>query len=333
MHMSPRAHRGRNEQLIRLLAIIRALQQRGGSDIYELAAEHSTATRTILRDLAALEAAGLPLVKVRNGRRVRWRIEYRDALAEVSRLLDASHYLAVLAALGAGGGATNLRGTRAALTDLASKVASTLTPDERLRLARVADAFGSAERRQLQHQPSDILVPLVVAIAESRLCDVNYTSVAGKRSRMIVLPLRVFTRDDALYVFALLPKRSDLVTLAIHRVRSMRLTSERGAYVGPIDVDRYAHSLFGVDGSGREVTYRLRFDAEVAPYIRERSWHPSQHLRRRKDGGVELSFTCRESVEVTAWVASWREHVHVDAPAGLKTKLAELGQTLSRRYG
>jgi hypothetical protein len=51
----------------------------------------------------------------------------------------------------------------------------------------------------------------------------------------------------------------------------------------------------------------LRFDAVLAPYIRERTWHASQRIRDLEDGGIELRFTCGESFDVTCWFASWRE--------------------------
>jgi hypothetical protein len=77
----------------------------------------------------------------------------------------------------------------------------------------------------------------------------------------------------------------------------------------------------------------LRFRREVAPYIREREWHPSQELRALRGGGVELTFTCGEYFEVTSWVASWRHYVEVLKPDSLVAELAELGRWLVSEYG
>jgi len=76
----------------------------------------------------------------------------------------------------------------------------------------------------------------------------------------------------------------------------------------------------------------LRFNRNAAPYIRERIWHPSQTLKERRGGGVELAFTCPESFEVAAWVASWREWVEARAPGGLRRELRSLGAWLNRAY-
>jgi predicted DNA-binding transcriptional regulator YafY len=79
-------------------------------------------------------------------------------------------------------------------------------------------------------------------------------------------------------------------------------------------------------------SYTLQFDAEVAPYIAERRWHPTQAIERHADGGLILTFTCHSEVEVEAWVASWRHHVRVLAPVGLQQRLYAYGAELSALY-
>lgn len=78
--------------------------------------------------------------------------------------------------------------------------------------------------------------------------------------------------------------------------------------------------------------YELRFDSEAAPYIRERLWHPTQKLRELSGGRLELTFTCAESYEVAAWVASWRTAVEVLEPEALRDELAGFGKWIATRY-
>ena len=73
------AKRGRNEQLVRVLQLVSDLLNRGGCDLYELAERHATTTRTIRRDLDALEVIGVPLRKTLSETgRVRWSIELSE---------------------------------------------------------------------------------------------------------------------------------------------------------------------------------------------------------------------------------------------------------------
>jgi predicted DNA-binding transcriptional regulator YafY len=328
-----RPKKGRNDQLIRLLSILRDLDRRDGCSLYELADRYGTTLRTIRRDLDALAGAGLPLLDVDEGRRKRWRIAYPDPRRQLGQLLDASHFLGVVAALGAGTAAIRTNATRVALDDLATKLRATLSTEERQRLGAVAAVFQVDDRQLLRRQPPDVLWSLAVALTESRVCAIGYTAAHGRRSQLMALPLRLFASSGLLYLLIHDPDRGVVRTLALHRIASLRVTDARATAPKSVDAERYVNSLFGVaGGDDRVITYRLRFAADVAPYISERSWHPTQTLRRRKDGGVDLRFACQESVEVTAWVASWREHVEVLEPATLRADLGDLGVHLTRRY-
>ena len=97
--------------------------------------------------------------------------------------------------------------------------------------------------------------------------------------------------------------------------------------------DALEDSAFGVFVGKTRTTYKLRFSPAIAPYIRERTWHPSERTRELAGGRLELTFTCAPSYEVTAWVASWRSEVEVIEPPSLRKELADLGRYLTRTYG
>jgi len=68
---------------------------------------------------------------------------------------------------------------------------------------------------------------------------------------------------------------------------------------------------------------RLLFGREVATYIRERVWHPSQQMRQRRDGALELRLETGSRKELTRWILSWMPHVRVLAPRQLQERVRE----------
>jgi hypothetical protein len=62
---------------------------------------------------------------------------------------------------------------------------------------------------------------------------------------------------------------------------------------------------------------------EVAPYIRERQWHPRQKINDLRTGGLILEFTTNHLNEVKDWVMSWGPGSTVLAPAALVEKVKE----------
>ncbi len=79
--------------------------------------------------------------------------------------------------------------------------------------------------------------------------------------------------------------------------------------------------------------FRLRFDEEVAPLVRERSWHPSQRSRELPEGGLELTLFVGISPQVERWLLGWGEHVEVREPAALRHAMAESAARAARRHG
>jgi predicted DNA-binding transcriptional regulator YafY len=82
-----------------------------------------------------------------------------------------------------------------------------------------------------------------------------------------------------------------------------------------------------VSGAG-EFNVVIRFDEFAGGYIREKRWHPSQKLRERKDGAVELEMKLSSLAEVQRWVLSWGGHAKVIAPKELAAAVKEAAEKM-----
>lgn len=331
------AAKGRNAQLERVLKIIRDVSRLDGSDVYELADKYGAAVRTIRRDLEALERLGLPLARETDpdGKKVRYRLEAKkDKLGGVASLLDANHYLALKVAMSDGGTVARETGLYGTLEDLAEKIEEAVGPKGRAQLEAIERCFLSWDKHAYRRTPREHLWPLVKAIEGRRFCRVTYgaASNCGEERRYEVLPLRLFVHDRAVYLLCRFAGKRGVGTLNLHRLGAVEVTDQAGEVPAGFDAEKWAESAFNLYPGEKPTTYVLRFDPVVAPYIRERTWHPSQRLRDLRGGGVELRFTCGESFEVTSWVASWREWVEVVTPGSLRRELWNLGRWLSASY-
>ena len=72
---------------------------------------------------------------------------------------------------------------------------------------------------------------------------------------------------------------------------------------------------------GDLVTVRVIFARALAPYIRERLWHPSQKLRDLPDGRVEMTLSVADTLEVRRWILGYGVQAEVVAPEGLREAL------------
>lgn len=325
----------RNHQLVRILQVIFDLDRMGGLDVYELAERHGTSPKTIQRDLEAIDQAGLPLEGAMDGKRKRWRIAYKDKVKQLSSLLDASHYLALRVAMSPGAPMATESPLFATLEDLGEKIENAIGPKGRAQLEAIEACFAFHERGTYREAQPDILWPLVGAIHDGRLCDVTYRAPrAEAQDRTFeVLPLKVLAHQGALYLLCWIPKHENVGMLNLQRLQKLHPKDQRAKPPEGLDLTSLESAAFGVFLTGKPTTYRLRFSPEVAPYIRERTWHPTQRIRELRGGGLELTFQCDASPEVGAWVQSWGKGVEVLEPEGMRGEMGELGEWLRGRYG
>lgn len=325
----------RNEQVVRVIRILRDLDRAGGSDLYELAERYGTTTRTIRRDLEAIEEAGIPLAcEAGEGSRKRWRIDI-SASDRIAHLIEASHFLALRLAMEESKVLRQNESLFAVMEDLADRIEKALGRKGREELREVDRCFFSWEKFAWREAPRELMWPLVGAISKRRACLVTYRapSSGNKDKRFRILPLRLIVHNGALYLHAWQAHFKAVLLLNLQRLHGLEVLDESEPLPAEYDPEKLENTAFGVFiGRGAE-TFTLRFDAFARPYIEERRWHPTEKLTPEPDGGVTLTFRCTPSYEVTNWVASWREHVQVIEPKKLRDELRTYGQWLSKTYG
>jgi predicted DNA-binding transcriptional regulator YafY len=326
---------GRNAQLVRTLQILRELSRSTGLTLVQLARSFGTTERTIRRDLAALQEAGFPLSSDdQSDRRKVWRLNVSANVRGLSSMLDKGHYLALRIAMGQGGPVRSDDTVFSALEDLHGKIEKAVGERGRKHLLAIDQCFHSYEKQAYREAPPELLWQLVTAIIERRLCRVTYRKPQRTPSNKTfdILPLRIFAYQGAAYLMCHIRKHAAYATLNLQRVKKLEVLPQCAEVPSDFDPTHFENAAFGVHTGDQATQYVLRFDADVAAYIHERTWHPSQSLTELEDGGVELTFTCGASWEVSAWVASWRHWVHVVEPEELRDELRALGSTLTKRY-
>jgi predicted DNA-binding transcriptional regulator YafY len=81
-----------------------------------------------------------------------------------------------------------------------------------------------------------------------------------------------------------------------------------------------------------QIQVRIRFDREVARYVQETTWHPSQQLKAQKDGSILASFVLNSTTEIKSWVLSFGSHAVVLEPAELRAEIVKEFSNLIQAY-
>ena len=309
---------GRNTELIRQWTILQQLAARRPSTIPVLSADLKVSTRTIRRDLEALQAAGFPIYdEIVNGTKF-WRLDAKILMAALARNALTLPELCALyysRALVKGIAGTHL------LTDLQGaldKIEAAFPAGMKKfldRLPAVITAKAPVGKRRATQAP-ELTTRLFEATMSQRVVSMRYDSTASrKENEYTVHPYRLVYAQQGLYVQAFVPAYGGFRSFLVDRIRRLSLLEETFVRVAELGADPFSKSL-GVH-SGPTSKVRLLFDRQVASFIKEWTWHESQQVKDRADGSISMTLEVCDDYALKQWILGFGQSIRVLAPASL----------------
>ncbi len=322
----------RGDQLSRQWRIIQSLMAaRRGKSATDLAQALECHSRTVYRDLEALQMAGFPLYTEKSEGRTLWSILEGGRhnmpiplnLTELMALYFSRKLLRILE-----GSAIH-----DSLESLFEKVKATL-PDayvDYLKKIENSMAVGVRARKTYQQFQKTLTA---VQDAVQRQCHIEidyFTMSRGKSTRRRVAPYKIWFYKETFYLIGHCAMRNDIRLFAIDRIEQIRLTDDLFELPGDFDAETYMASSFGVY-QGEPVKVRIRFSAEVAGYVSEKMWHPTQALTPASDGGIVFTAEVAGIDEIKRWIMGWGSAAQVLEPPALRSAIAKDATDMLKFY-
>jgi predicted DNA-binding transcriptional regulator YafY len=322
----------RNAEVIRQWSILRDLEASRRLTIDDLAGRTGVTTRTIRRDLEALQTSGFPLFdELIDGKRY-WTLEAKA----FRRLDDTGFTLAELSALYFSRTLVECLAATPFQQDVASafdKLAVALTPGMRQfldRLPLVIQSKGAAPRAGDDTAEREYIARLLDATLNHRQTRMKYFSMSSSREKeYLIEPYRLIYSPGGMYLQAFVPEYQEIRTFSVDRIRGISLMEERFKPSEVLDA-AFAHSIGVNEGTPEQV--EIAFEAHIAPYVRERRWHASQRHTDKKDGGVVLSLDVCNDWALRSWILSFGPLARVLKPATLAAQIKDEIVRASERY-
>ena len=298
--------------------ILREIEVSHGKTIRQLAEMTNVTTRTIRRDLEALQEAGFPLYDVSDDGPKRWKLGRRPfqeldqttfSLAELSALYFSRALVERLA----------IPTFEEDLKSAFAKLESALGPRMRQFLDRLPQALqakpGPTRTHDDDHQRK-VTVRLLDAVLHHRRLTMRYHSLSSKREKTYQIdPYRLVYAQGSLYLFAYVALYQQVRTFAVERIQQLTPLDETFTPVEDVTEAAWPHSLGIYHGKPEQV--QLEFASEIAPYVRERTWPPSQTTTLRKNGALALTMNVSLDNSLQNWIRSFGSSVRVISPQTL----------------
>jgi len=216
--------------------------------------------------------------------------------------------------------------------------ATVLLPDMGERsaaLARVGVAHAKGVIDYAKHE--GLLDTLLKAITDRRVCRVDYHAPWRTEPRSYhVAPLALIAHHATLYVKCCLVTDAgkpeviyDNMLLAVQRVLQVERTER--TFAVPDQALEVPPQTFGLM---KDEPFRVavRFSADAAAYVQERTWSEDQAISPTPEGGIILEFTATSWPEVVSWVLGFGPEATVLAPEELRKEIKEAVEEVLENY-
>ncbi len=332
----------RNEQLIRQHKILQILERvRYGKTLEELRDDlidelglMSVHTRTVRRDLEALQAAGIDVDAHESQRGKVWKLgpRYRQThriSASATELIALSLGRDLLFPLA---GTPFWIGIESFWNKIREELPEPVL-DHYRKFRRTLRVLGVPTKNyERQH---GILKTLNRAILEHRRVDIVYHSIGSPPKKRMIEPYTIALFQSSLYIIAAACEDVNLET----RVRSWKLdrferadmTDERFEFPEERMIQDFLKGM-GIFLGRQPQNYRIRVSPQAARWIQEDPWHPEQQIKSLKDGSVELSVQAAHEMDIIPRVLQLGKEAEIIAPASARERMAQIVQHLSQVY-
>jgi len=315
----------RNAEVIRQWQILREIEtRRTGVTIHELADLTGVSTRTIRRDLQALQEAGFAVYdEGEENETKRWKLDTQAfrAVQEGLTVSDvAALYLSrsIVEALSGWPLADELRTAFA-------KIERGLNPRTREFLATLPDVISTKAGPRAAPDGRalvDVTRRLFDAVRDRRVVSMQYFSATSNRAKDYdVHPYRLALAHGGVYLVAWVPAYGEFRTFAASRIQRLSVgeaTFKRARHL-PDDLFSASMGIFTAPPERIE----LEFDAAVAPHVRGRVWHESQQAVDLSDGRIRMTLDVSNDWALRSWLLGFGARVRVLAPETLAAQLRE----------
>jgi len=311
----------RNAEVIRQWQVLREIEaRRTGITIHELAKQVRVSSRTIRRDLQALQEAGFAVFdEGEENETKRWKLDIQPfrGLQDGLSVSDVAALYLSRALVEAMSGWP----LAAELHSAFEKIEKSL--NERMReflstLPQVLSAKGGPGTGAPGAGAAlvDVTRRLLDATRARREVSMRYFSASNNRAKnYAVQPYRLALASGGVYLIAWVPAYSAFRTFAVGRIEKLTLTEETFRRTHELPDNLFSQSMGVFWGEPERI--ELEFEANVAPYIRGRVWHESQDVRELDGGRLSLVLQVSNDWALRSWLLGFGASVRVIAPASL----------------
>ncbi|CAM3982290.1 transcriptional regulator [Cohnella lubricantis] len=169
----------------------------------------------------------------------------------------------------------------------------------------------------------NFLQPIIQAILEQRsIHTVYHTQYRDETTERRIDPYYLVPREHRFYLIGYCHLKQGIRTFRISRFRHVDLTSETFDK-GGFNIRQYLKNTWSIDRGDRNTTFKVRFNAEVARYIKEEELFVHPRMKDQKDGSLLFEVTVNNEKEFLKWVLQYGPAAEILEPKAVRESMKE----------
>jgi predicted DNA-binding transcriptional regulator YafY len=173
---------------------------------------------------------------------------------------------------------------------------------------------------------SEIIDEIMTCLLRQNTADVFYAKIGSPFKKYTLHPYTLVTFRQGLYLFAYDVHAEQIKTFAVDRFQQFK-RDKNSHFTIPIEYtpEDIIRDSFGIIKGPEIHNIKLLFTKNASPYIRERTWHPSQKIETAAESGrVILQLQVGLAHELISWISSFGPDVEVLEPLVLREQIKNM---------
>ena len=176
---------------------------------------------------------------------------------------------------------------------------------------------------------------LIRGLLHQRVTTIEYASPRSEKLKVHTIhPLHMANIEGDWYVLAHATRWGDIAQFAVSRIQEVELQDTSFTPPKGFDAVKMMANRFGkfihTAGGGKMVPVKIQFSSDIAASVAERTWHPKQKLKWRKDGGLVLEFLVIDVQDIVPWVLSYGPSIQRLSPKTLRDEIVRVAKSLMK---
>lgn len=167
----------------------------------------------------------------------------------------------------------------------------------------------------------NFLQPIIHAILEQQTIDTVYhTQYRNETSERKIDPYYLIPRDQRFYMIGYCHLKQDIRTFRISRFLKVELTNH-SFDKSDFNIKKHLKNTWSIEQGEKNTTFKVRFNADVARYIKEEELFVHPRMKDQKDGSMLFEVTVNNEKEFIRWILQYGPSAEIIEPKSVRESL------------